>query len=381
MRPIQMVDTKTQYLNIKGAVDAAIGEVLDSAAYINGKWVTEFAKELGAYQGDVHTIPCANGTDALQIALMALGLEPGDEVITPSFTYIATTEVVALLRLKPVFVEVDPDTFCMHPEALRKAITPKTKVIVPVHLYGHSAPMEEILQIAREHNLRVVEDNAQAIGCSYTFSDGSTQKTGTMGDVGTTSFYPSKNLGAYGDGGAIFTRDADLAVQMKMIANHGQQKRYYHERVGCNSRLDSVQAAILRVKLQHLDTYNQARQKVASYYNAAFANHPNIQTPVVAPYSNHVYHQYTLIIKNADRDALGKHLADHQVPSMIYYPVPGHRQPMFTGMDIGCGDLTVTDWLTERVISLPVHTEMEEEQLEWITRHVLNFFDLNHIKL
>jgi len=374
MRPIQMVDTKTQYLNIKGAVDAAIGEVLDSAAYINGKWVTEFAKELGAYQGDVHTIPCANGTDALQIALMALGLEPGDEVITPSFTYIATTEVVALLRLKPVFVEVDPDTFCMHPEALRKAITPKTKAIVPVHLYGHSAPMEEILQIAREHNLRVVEDNAQAIGCSYTFSDGTTQKTGTMGDVGTTSFYPSKNLGAYGDGGAIFTRDADLAAQMKMIANHGQQKRYYHERVGCNSRLDSVQAAILRVKLQHLDAYNQARQKVAAYYNGAFANHPNIQTPVVAPYSTHVYHQYTLIINNADRDALSKHLADHQVPSMIYYPVPGHRQPMFTGMDIACGDLTVTDWLTERVISLPVHTEMEEEQLEWITRHVLSFF-------
>ena len=374
MRPIQMVDTKNQYLNIKGAVDAAIGEVLDSAAYINGKWVTEFAKELGAYQGDVHTIPCANGTDALQIALMALGLEPGDEVITPSFTYIATTEVVALLRLKPVFVEVDPDTFCMHPEALRKAITSKTKAIVPVHLYGHSAPMEEILQIAREHNLRVVEDNAQAIGCSYTFSDGSTQKTGTMGDVGTTSFYPSKNLGAYGDGGAIFTRDADLAAQMKMIANHGQQKRYYHERVGCNSRLDSMQAAILRVKLQHLDAYNQARQKVAAYYNAAFANHQNIQTPVVAPYSTHVYHQYTLIINNADRDALGKHLADHQVPSMIYYPVPGHRQPMFTGMDIACGDLTVTDWLTERVISLPVHTEMEEEQLQWITQQVLQFF-------
>ena len=374
MRPIQMVDTKNQYLNIKGAVDAAIGEVLDSAAYINGKWVTEFAKELGAYQGDVHTIPCANGTDALQIALMALGLEPGDEVITPSFTYIATTEVVALLRLKPVFVEVDPDTFCMSAEALRKAITPKTKAIVPVHLYGHSAPMEEILQIAREHNLRVVEDNAQAIGCSYTFSDGSTQKTGTMGDVGTTSFYPSKNLGAYGDGGAIFTRDADLAAQMKMIANHGQQKRYYHERVGCNSRLDSVQAAILRVKLQHLDAYNQARQKVAAYYNAAFANHPNIQTPVVAPYSTHVYHQYTLIIKNADRDGLGKHLADHQVPSMIYYPVPGHRQPMFTGMDIACGDLTVTDWLTDRVISLPVHTEMVEEQLQWITQQVLQFF-------
>jgi UDP-2-acetamido-2-deoxy-ribo-hexuluronate aminotransferase len=375
MRPIQMVDTKNQYLKIKGAVDAAIQEVLDSAAYINGKWVTDFAKELGAYQGDVHTIPCANGTDALQIALMALGLEPGDEVITPSFTYIATTEVVALLRLKPVFVEVDPDTFCMDAEALRIAITPKTKAIVPVHLYGQSAPMEEILKIAQEHNLRVVEDNAQAIGCSYTFSDGRTCKTGTMGDVGTTSFYPSKNLGAYGDGGAIFTRDAELAAQMKMIANHGQQKRYYHERVGCNSRLDSMQAAILRVKLQQLDAYNQARQSVAAYYNAAFANHPHIQTPVVAPNSTHVYHQYTLIIKNADRDALSKHLADHQIPSMIYYPVPGHRQPMFTGMEIATGDLTVTDWLTDRVISLPVHTEMEEDQLEWITRHVLSFFD------
>lgn len=370
-----MVDTKNQYLKIKGEVDAAIQEVLDSAAYINGKWVTEFAKELGAYQGDVHTIPCANGTDALQIALMALGLEPGDEVITPSFTYIATTEVVALLRLKPVFVEVDPDTFCMSPEALRKAITPKTKAIVPVHLYGQSAPMEEILKIAREHHLFVVEDNAQAIGCSYTFSDGTICKTGTMGDVGTTSFYPSKNLGAYGDGGAIFTKDAALAAQMKMVANHGQQKRYYHERVGCNSRLDSVQAAILRVKLQHLDAYNQARQSVAAYYNAAFANHPHIQTPVVAPNSTHVYHQYTLIIKESDRDALSKHLADHQIPSMIYYPVPGHRQPMFTGMDIATGDLTVTDWLTDRVISLPVHTEMEEEQLQWITRHVLSFFD------
>jgi dTDP-4-amino-4,6-dideoxygalactose transaminase len=368
-----MVDTKTQYLHIKTEVDAAIQEVLDSAAYINGKWVKEFAAELGAYMGGVHAIPCANGTDALQIAMMALGLEPGDEVITPSFTYIATTEVVALLRLKPVFVEVDPHTFCMDPAALRKAITPKTKAIVPVHLYGHAAPMDEILQIAREHGLYVIEDNAQAIGCDYTSSDGNVYKTGTLGNIGTTSFYPSKNLGAFGDGGAIFTRDAELAHQLNMIANHGQQKRYYHERVGCNSRLDSIQAAILRIKLKHLDAYNKSRQQVADYYNRAFAGNPHIQTPVVAPYSSHVFHQYTLIINDANRDELARYLSDNQIPSMIYYPVPGHRQPMFAGSKDDMPDMPVTDWLTERVISLPVHTEMEEEQLEWITRHVNNF--------
>ena len=373
MRPIQMVDTRTQYLNIKAEVDAAIQEVLDSAAYINGKWVKNFSEDLSKYMGGVHTIPCANGTDALQIAMMALGLQPGDEVITPSFTYIATTEVVALLRLHPVFVEVDPKTFCMDPAALRKAITPRTRAIVPVHLYGHAAPMDEILQIAREHGLYVIEDNAQAIGCDYTAADGNVYKTGTMGTIGTTSFYPSKNLGAFGDGGAIFTRDADLAKQLTMIANHGQQKRYYHERVGCNSRLDSMQAAILGVKLQHLDTYNGARKKVAEFYNQAFAGHPKIQTPVVAPYSSHVYHQYTLIIQDADRDALSKHLSDQQIPSMIYYPVPGHRQPMFAGSTAALPDLPITDWLTERVISLPVHTEMDEEQLNWISRHVLEF--------
>lgn len=373
MRPIQMVDTKAQYLHIKAEVDAAIQEVLDHAAYINGKWVKDFSAELGAYMGGVHTIPCANGTDALQIAMMALGLEPGDEVITPSFTYIATTEVVALLRLRPVFVEVDPNTFCMDPEALRKAITSKTKAIVPVHLYGHAAPMDAILQIARENGLFVIEDNAQAIGCDYTSTDGNVYKTGTMGTIGTTSFYPSKNLGAYGDGGAIFTRNADLAHQLNMIANHGQQKRYYHERVGCNSRLDSIQAAILRVKLKQLDHYNQSRQQVAAYYNRAFAGNPHIQTPVVAPYSSHVFHQYTLIINNANRDALVKYLSDNQIPSMIYYPVPGHRQPMFAGNNDTVPDMPKTDWLTERVISLPVHTEMEEEQLEWITRHVNKF--------
>jgi dTDP-4-amino-4,6-dideoxygalactose transaminase len=347
--------------------------VLDSAAYINGKWVKDFSEDLGKYMGGVHTIPCANGTDALQIAMMALGLEPGDEVITPSFTYIATTEVVALLRLHPVFVEVDPTTFCMDPDALRKAITPRTRAIVPVHLYGHAAPMDEILQIAREHGLYVIEDNAQAIGCDYTSADGNRYKTGTMGTIGTTSFYPSKNLGAFGDGGAIFTRDAELAKQLTMIANHGQQKRYYHEKVGCNSRLDSMQAAILRIKLQHLDAYNGARRKVAEFYNQAFAGHSNIQTPVVAPYSSHVYHQYTLLIQEADRDALSKYLSDHQIPSMIYYPVPGHRQPMFAGNTAALPDLPITDWLTERVISLPVHTEMDEEQLNWISRHVLEF--------
>lgn len=373
MRPIQMVDTKRQYEQIKTEVDAAIQEVLDGAAYINGKAVQDFAQGLNNYLGVKHTIPCANGTDALQIAMMALGLQPGDEVITPSFTYIATTEVVALLRLTPVFVEVDPKTFCMDPDALRKAITPKTKAIVPVHLYGHAAPMEEIMQIAKEHNLYVIEDNAQAIGCDYTFSDGTTKKTGTIGTIGATSFYPSKNLGAYGDGGAIFTNDDALAQQLKMVANHGQQKRYYHEVVGCNSRLDSIQAAILNIKLKKLDEYNAARQSVAAFYNKAFKGNEHIITPHVADYSKHVYHQYTLVLNNVDRDGLVAHLAEHKIPSMIYYPVPGHKQDMFKSFGLPDYQLATTDWLTERVISLPVHTEMDTEQLTYITETVLNF--------
>lgn len=375
MRPIQMVDTKTQYLHIKEEIDAAIQSVLDSAAYINGKPVQAFAEALGNYTGAKFTIPCANGTDALQIAMMALDLQPGDEVITPSFTYIATTEVVALLRLKPVFVEVDPKTFCMDVESLRKAITPKTKVIVPVHLYGQAAPMEEIMQVAKEHNLYVIEDNAQAIGCDYTFSDGSKKKTGTIGTIGTTSFYPSKNLGAYGDGGAIFTNDESLAHRLKMIANHGQQTRYYHEMVGCNSRLDTIQAAILQVKLPHLDRYNQSRRVVAAFYNKAFAGHEKITTPFVASYSDHVYHQYTLLLNGADRDGLSAYLAEHKIPSMIYYPVPGHKQKMFATLDLPEIDLPVTDDLTRRVISLPVHTEMDEEQLKFITEKVLHFLN------
>ncbi|MFZ2783773.1 MAG: DegT/DnrJ/EryC1/StrS family aminotransferase [Sediminibacterium sp.] len=373
MRPIQMVDTKTQYLHIKDEVDQAIHEVLDSAAYINGKPVQDFTAALSSYLNVKHTIPCANGTDALQIAMMAVGLQPGDEVITPSFTYIATTEVVALLKLTPVFVEVDPKTFCIDPESVRKAITPKTKAIVPVHLYGQAAPMEAILQIAKEFNLYVIEDNAQAIGCDYTFSDGAKKKTGTIGDIGATSFYPSKNLGAYGDGGAIFTNNDALAQKMKMIANHGQQKRYYHEVVGCNSRLDSIQAAVLNIKLKHLDEYNEARRAVAAHYDRAFANHPKITTPFVAPYSTHVYHQYTLQLNGASRDGLNEYLATKKIPSMIYYPVPGHRQDMFASFDLPKLDMPVTDQLTAAVISLPVHTEMDEEQLNYISTEVLNY--------
>lgn len=366
-----MVDTRSQYLKIKTEVDSAIHEVLDSAAYINGKPVHDFTTHLSTYLNVKNVIPCANGTDALQIAMMALDLQPGDEVITPSFTYIATTEVVALLRLKPVFVEVDPKTFCIDPESIRKAITPKTKAIVPVHLYGQAAPMEEIMQIASAFGLYVIEDNAQAIGCEYTFSDGTKKKTGTIGTIGTTSFYPSKNLGAYGDGGAIFTNDDILALKIKMIANHGQQKRYYHELVGCNSRLDSIQAAILNIKLRELDNYNKARQKVAEVYNQAFEHNDKIITPFVAPYSSHVYHQYTVLLNGADRDGLNTYLAEHKIPSMIYYPVPGHKQKMFASFGLPHYDLKITDWLTERVISLPVHTEMDDDQLTYITRHIL----------
>lgn len=373
MRPIQMVDLKQQYAKIKKEVDAGIQEVIDNAAFINGKAVTDFTANLSRYLDIKHVIPCANGTDALQISLMALGLKPGDEVITPSFTYIATTEVMALLHLKPVFVEVDAKTFCIDPVAVEKAMTPKTKAIVPVHLYGQSANMEAIMDIARRYNLFVVEDNAQAIGSTYTYSDGSTRKTGTIGTIGCTSFFPSKNLGCYGDGGAIFTNDDALANQLKMIANHGQSKRYYHDVVGCNSRLDSIQAAVLNVKLQHLDDYAAARRRVADFYDQAFANHPKITTPYRAPYSNHVFHQYTLLLEGVDRDGLNQFLAGHAIPSMIYYPVPAHRQKMFEAFGGSAYDLKITDWLTERVISLPMHTEMDDEQLSFITSKVLEF--------
>jgi UDP-2-acetamido-2-deoxy-ribo-hexuluronate aminotransferase len=373
-----MVDLKQQYLNIKDEVDAAIADVLDSSIFIGGQQVNDFSKNLAEYLGVKHVIPCANGTDALQIAMMALDLQPGDEVITPSFTYVATTEVIALLKLKPVFVEVDTQTFCVDPEAIRKAITPKTKAIVPVHLYGHSANMEEIMAIANEHNLFVIEDNAQAIGGDYTFTDGTTQKTGSIGTIGCTSFFPSKNLGCYGDGGAMFTNDDALAEKLKMIANHGQKTRYYHDMVGCNSRLDALQAAILNIKLPLLDSYIDARRKAADFYDKAFAGNKKITTPFRAGYCKHVFHQYTLILDNVDnaesfRDELVVFLAENNIPSMIYYPVPAHRQKMFATFGGADYNLEKTDWLTHRVISLPIHTELDEEQQSWITQKVLEF--------
>lgn len=367
-----MVDLKRQYHKIKNEVDEAVLSVIGSTAFIGGKPIQEFTNNLSSYLGVKHVIPCANGTDALQIAMMALDLKPGDEVITPSFTFIATTEVIALLSLTPVFVEVDPKTFCMDPEALEKAITPRTKAIVPVHLYGHAAPLDEIMAIAAKHNLVVIEDNAQAIGGDYISKNG-TKKTGTIGHIGTTSFFPSKNLGAYGDGGAIFTNDDALADKMKMIANHGQRKRYYYEIVGCNSRLDTLQAAVLNIKLKHLDKYIKARQSVADFYDRAFADHPKITTPYRASYCTHVFHQYTLVLNGVDRDGLVAFLAEQNIPSMIYYPVPGHQQQMFAHYETAKVSLPVTDWLTERVISLPIHTEMDNEQLEFITSKVLEY--------
>ena len=368
-----MVDTKTQYHKIKKEVDEAIIGVLESSQFIGGKVVNDFALNLARYHNSKHVIPCANGTDALQIAMMALGLQPGDEVITPSFTYIATVEVAALLHIKPIFVEVDAKTFCMDAGAIEKAITPKTKAIVPVHLYGHAADMDKIMTIANKHNLFVIEDNAQGIGNDYTFPDGTTRKTGSIGHIGCTSFYPSKNLGAYGDGGAMFTDNDTLAEKMRMIASHGQSKRYYHDVVGCNSRLDALQAAILDIKLKHLDEYIEARRKAADFYDAAFAGNDKIAVPYRAANNKHAFHQYTLTLNGIDRDGLNSYLADNGVPSMIYYPIPAHRQKMFDAFGGGDYKLDVTDWLTERVISLPIHTELDEEQQQFIVDKVLAF--------
>lgn len=373
MRPLQMVDTKTQYQKIKSEIDAAVISVMESSMFIGGKAVTRFGENLAAYNGSKHCIPCANGTDALQIALMALGVKAGDEIITPSFTYIATVEVAALLGIKPVFVEVDPKTFCIDPAVIEAAITPKTKAIVPVHLYGHAADMEQIMSIAARHNLFVIEDNAQAIGSDYTYSDGTVKKTGSIGHIGCTSFYPSKNLGAFGDGGAMFTDDDNLANSLRMIASHGQSKRYYHDVVGCNSRLDAMQAAILDIKLTHLDAYIDARTKAADFYDKAFAGNKKITVPFRAGNSKHVFHQYTLILNDVDRDALHQYLADNNIPAMIYYPVPAHKQKMFDAFGGSKFNLPVTDWLTERVISLPIHTELDEEQQSFIVSNVLAF--------
>jgi len=375
MKPLQMVDTKTQYQKIKTEVDAAVIGVLESSMFIGGKVVNNFATDLADYHKSKHCIPCANGTDALQIAMMALGLQPGDEVITPSFTYIATVEVAALLNIKPIFVEVNKQTFCLDPEAIEKAITPKTKAIIPVHLYGHAAEMEKIMAIAEKHNLFVIEDNAQGIGCTYTFTDGTSKKTGTIGHIGCTSFYPSKNLGAFGDGGAMFTDDDELANKLRMIASHGQSKRYYHDVVGCNSRLDAVQAAVLTIKLRHLDNYILARRKAADFYDAAFANNEKITTPFRAANQQHVFHQYTLQLTNVNRDELSQYLTDNGVPNMIYYPVPAHKQKMFDAFGGSNFNLPITDLLTDCVISLPIHTELDEEQQTFITTKVLEFIN------
>lgn len=373
MKKIHMVDLKSQYDKIQKEIDEAVLNVIRSTAFINGPEVKSFQAELEQYLSVKHVIPCANGTDALQIAMMALGLKPCDEVITASFTYVATAEVIALLGLTPVLVDVYPDTFDINVEAVEKAITSKTKAIVPVHLFGQCANMEKILQVAKKYNLYVIEDVAQAIGAEYTFADGTVKKAGTMGDIGCTSFFPSKNLGCYGDGGAMFTNNDELAKKMRMIANHGQSVQYVHDVIGVNSRLDSIQAVILRIKLRHLDAYAAARNKAAAYYDKAFANHPKIKTPARAKNTTHVFHQYTLQLNGVDRNALRAFLASKDIPAMIYYPIPLHMQKAYTDPRYKEGDFPVTEKLCASVISLPMHTELDEEQLKYITDSVLEF--------
>lgn len=380
-----MVDLKGQYAKIKDVVDASIAEVLDATAYINGPKVHEFQKNLENYLGVKHVIPCANGTDALQIAMMGLGLKPGDEVITADFTFAATVEVIALLQLTPVLVDVDPDNFNIDIEAIKKAITPKTKAIVPVHLFGQCANMEAIMEIAKTHNLFVIEDNAQAIGADYTFKNGEKAKAGTIGHVASTSFFPSKNLGGYGDGGAIFTNDDALAHTLRGIVNHGMYERYHHDVVGVNSRLDAIQAAVLDIKLKHLDAYNKARQNAARAYNKAFEGQKNIITPtgtrgcsgICDTCDCHVFHQYTLKVLNIDRDTLVKHLNANGIPCGVYYPIPLHLQKAYTNPRYNEADFKVTNQLVKEVISLPMHTELDDEQINFITSTVINFVNTN----
>ena len=377
MKNIQMVDLQGQYRKIKTEVNAAIQQVLDTSSYINGPLVQDFQQNLEEYMGVKHVIPCANGTDALQIAMMALGLQPGDEIITADFTFAATVEVVGLLGLTPVLVDVDEDSMNISVEAIKKAITPKTKAIVPVHLFGRAANMTEIMQIAKEHQLYVIEDNAQAIGANYTFADGSKKRLGTIGDVGTTSFFPSKNLGCYGDGGAIFTNNDDLAHTIRGIVNHGMYKRYYHDVVGVNSRLDSVQAGVLNVKLPHLDAYNKARRMAADAYNNAFADCEYIVTPKFDTQGDdHVFHQYVLRITNGKRDELLAHLQANNIACAIYYPIPLHLQKAYADERYQEKDFIVTNRLCEEVLALPMHTELDSETINYITQTVLDFLNL-----
>ncbi|MDX9942830.1 MAG: DegT/DnrJ/EryC1/StrS family aminotransferase [Bacteroidales bacterium] len=373
MKKIQMVDLQGQYDKISKEVDQAVLDVIRSTQFINGPEVKSFQKEMEDYLEVRHVIPCANGTDALQVAMMALDLKPGDEVITTSFTFVATVEVIALLGLTPVLVDVDPLTFNIDPRAFRKAITPKTKAVVPVHLFGQCADMEPILEIAREAGIYIIEDTAQALGATYKFSDGTRKKAGTMGHIGCTSFFPSKNLGCYGDGGAIFTDDDDLARRMRVIVNHGMEVRYYHDSIGVNSRLDSIQAAILRIKLRHLDQYAEARQAAADYYDYAFSNNTRLLTPKRAGNSTHVFHQYTLVTRDIDRFGLQEHLHAKDIPAMVYYPVPMHMQKAYIDPRYHEGDFPVTEALSKSVISLPMHTELNDEQLKYITQSVLEY--------
>ena len=376
MRKIQMVDLQTQYQFIKLKVDKGIEEVLNSAQFINGPAVKTFQTNLEAYLGVKHVIPCANGTDALQIAMMGLGLKPGDEVITADFTYASTVEVIALLGLTPVLVDVDLETFNISPEAIEKAVTSKTKAIVPVHLFGQAAEMDAILKIAKKHNLYVIEDNAQALGANFKHKSGEKVKTGCIGDVGTTSFFPSKNLGCYGDGGAIFTNNDELAHLIRGIANHGMYKRYYHDVVGVNSRLDSIQAAVLNEKLKLLDSYNQSRKESAEKYSHFFRKNPKIITPkTVGEQDSHVFHQYTLRILGADRDSLGQYLNDNKIPFGVYYPVPLHLQKAYKSSNYLEEDFKVTNKLIDEVISLPMHSELDDEQIQFICKKVLEFLD------
>ena len=372
MMNIKMVDLHKQYLRIKPEIDKAIEEVLTSTAFIQGPQVAEFAEALANYIGVEKVIPCANGTDALQIAMMALDLRPGDEVIVPVHTYVATAEVIALLGLKPVFVDVDESTFNIDTGQIEKAITKKTKAIVPVHLYGQCADMEPILKIASQYNLHVIEDAAQALGAEYTFSDGTRKKAGTLGTIGTTSFFPSKNLGCYGDGGAIFTNDAALGEKIKMISNHGQRIKYHHDIIGVNSRLDTLQAAILKVKLRFLPVYEEKRNQVAAFYDRNLSNE-YLQAPVRANNSTHVFHQYTVRMKGKSREDFQKHLTANEIPFMIYYPVPLHLQKAYQRAGFGEGSFPVTEKLSKTVISLPVHTEMQREEMKFICETINQF--------
>ena len=374
MKPIQMVDLRGQYEKIKPEVDAALMDVITTTAFINGPEVKAFEKELAEYLGVKHVIACGNGTDALQVAMMALGLKPGDEVITASFTFVATVEVLALLGLVPVFADVLPGTFNLDPADVARKVTPRTKAIVPVHLFGQSADMDAMLAIAREYDLRVVEDACQSIGADHMGANGK-RKSGTIGDIGVTSFFPSKNLGCYGDGGALFTNDDELAHWIRRVCNHGSEERYYHEVVGVNSRLDSLQAAVLRIKLRHLNAYTKARNAAAAVYDNAFANVDGITIPQRSSFSSHVFHQYTLRIANGKRDAFRKYLEAAGVPAMVYYPVPCHLQNAYKSDRFPEGSLPVTEELTDEVLSLPMSTELDNAQLEHITATVKNFFN------